>query len=107
MTASNSDVHLRWNPTSALAGWLVPGLGHLLLGEKRRGIILLVTILALWVGGLLLGGVGVIDRQTHHYWFFGQVLVAPTLLIEMMQFSPGVPELAGGYQPSFAHMHEQ
>jgi len=45
----------------AIAGWLVPGLGYVLIGEKRRGLIAGITILAIFIGGLLIGGIRVID----------------------------------------------
>ena len=51
----------RWYVPEAMAAWFVPGLGHFLIGEKRRGIILLLCISSLWFGGLLLGGPGIVD----------------------------------------------
>lgn len=37
--------------------WLVPGLGHIYLGQKRRGWILLITLAATFWGGVAVGGV--------------------------------------------------
>jgi len=45
----------------ALAGWLLPGLGYVLIGQWARGVIVGVTILLTFVLGLLIGGVRVID----------------------------------------------
>jgi hypothetical protein len=45
----------------ALAGWMVPGLGYLLIGEKTRGLIVGVTIIILFMSGILIAGVRVID----------------------------------------------
>ncbi len=39
-----------------VAGWLIPGLGHFLLGRKWRALILLVSILALFLFGLAMQG---------------------------------------------------
>ena len=39
-----------------LAGWLVPGAGHFLLGKWVRGLLLLVSILAMFGIGLALQG---------------------------------------------------
>lgn len=39
-----------------LAAWLIPGSGHLLLGRRGRGLIILGTILATFALGLLLRG---------------------------------------------------
>jgi len=39
-----------------LAGWLIPGAGHLLLGKWIRGLFLFVSILAMYLIGLALAG---------------------------------------------------
>ena len=44
-----------WMPPVAL-GWLVPGGGHLLLKRRGRGILLAVSITAMFVLGLLMRG---------------------------------------------------
>lgn len=38
------------------AGWLVPGLGHFLLGRKRRALILFAAIVAMFLFGLAMKG---------------------------------------------------
>ena len=48
-------------PLVALAGWLIPGAGYVLIGQKLRGFVVGVTILLLFVGGLLIGGMRVVD----------------------------------------------
>lgn len=40
----------------AFAGWLIPGAGHLLVGRRGRGAIVLVTVLISFACGLLLRG---------------------------------------------------
>ena len=75
---------------ATLGAWLLPGLGHILLGQVRRGVILLSTILAVWVGGLLIGGVTVIDHRNHdnprrpNLAFLGQALIAPSLVVNLV-----------------------
>ncbi len=44
-----------WAPAVAL-GWLVPGGGHLLLKRTGRGVLLLVTISAMFLCGLMMRG---------------------------------------------------
>lgn len=45
------------NPTVALvAGWLVPGAGHFLVGQVRKAAIFFVVLVAMFVFGLNLGG---------------------------------------------------
>lgn len=48
-------------PLVALASWLVPGLGYVLIGERARGIIAGTTIVVTFLLGLLIGGIRVID----------------------------------------------
>ena len=44
-----------------LLAWVVPGAGHFLLREKKRALIILVTILLTLCAGLYIGSIGVID----------------------------------------------
>lgn len=48
-------------PVVALANWLVPGMGYLLIGQIARGLAVGLSILGLFVAGILIGGVHVID----------------------------------------------
>ncbi|MEM9753049.1 MAG: DUF6677 family protein [Planctomycetota bacterium] len=70
------------NLAAAVLGWALPGLGHLALGHTARGLILAVTIGSLWLGGLLIGGVSVIDRRDHPGWFIGQMMIAPSWVVD-------------------------
>ena len=60
-TSKTPESGARWYVPEAMATWFIPGLGHYLIGEKRRAIILFSCITLLWVSGLLIGGPGVID----------------------------------------------
>lgn len=48
-------------PVVALFGWVVPGGGYFLIGETGRGIIICVTIFAVFLAGLLIAGIRVVD----------------------------------------------
>ena len=48
-------------PLIAAAGWLVPGLGYALIGERKRAIFCGSAILALFVLGILIAGVRCVD----------------------------------------------
>ncbi len=39
-----------------IAGWLIPGLGHLLVGKKVRALLLFVSILGMFLIGISLAG---------------------------------------------------
>jgi len=45
----------------AAAGWLLPGAGYFLLGEKKRAIIIFVTVILTLCTGLYIGSIGVIN----------------------------------------------
>jgi hypothetical protein len=45
----------------AITGWLLPGAGYFLIGDAARGVVVGVTILAMFIGGVLLAGIRVID----------------------------------------------
>jgi hypothetical protein len=48
-------------PVVALAAWLLPGAGYWLLGQRLRAVVVGLSIIALFIGGLLIGGVKVLD----------------------------------------------
>ena len=48
-------------PIVAFAGWVLPGAGHWLLGERARGLAIGTTILTLFAMGLLIAGIRVIE----------------------------------------------
>lgn len=115
MTTSFSSSTAAWHPLAALAGWFVPGLGHACLGERRRAVILAVTIGLLWLGGLLIGGLSVFDRALHPAWFLGQMLVAPSVAVDYAIQTqvktryphPPAPGSDNFYEPSYGRVHEQ
>ena len=100
---------MQWNFTAAIAAWLVPGLGHMMLGHLKRGLILMLTIGTLWLGGLSIGGISVIDRQHHPFWFLGQMLVAPSLAVDLVHrnLEEPLPGNDPSYRPSLGQVHEQ
>lgn len=48
-------------PVVAAAGWAVPGLGYWLIGERARAVTVFVVIVALFLAGILIAGIRVID----------------------------------------------
>lgn len=76
-----------WQPHAAVAAWILPGLGHLILGQRRRAAVLAAAVGGLWLLGVLIGGIGVIDHQDYSegsrvkfsLWFLGQMLTGPSI----------------------------
>ena len=76
-------------PLVALAGWLLPGAGYWLIGERARAVTVGVTIIALFVLGIFISGIRVVQapdmagpgnvaqRILTRPWFIGQVLIGP------------------------------
>ena len=110
---TESFAKAKWSPAAAAAAWLVPGLGHVVLGERARGAAIGLTIGLLWLGGVLIGGICVVDRQEHPAWFIGQAMAAPSLVADYVlrvHLKPGYRPPGEGrssYVPSFGRANEQ
>ncbi|MDO8302479.1 MAG: hypothetical protein Q7T18_04470 [Sedimentisphaerales bacterium] len=93
MNVSEPQQNLPYAMLVGLAGWFVPGVGHVILGEWVRGSIIFLTVAALFGGGLYLGSIGVIDAVNARPWYFGQMLTSPlvSLLAKLNPTVGGVP----------------
>lgn len=59
---------------AALATWLVPGAGHLLIGDRTRGVTFLVVITLTFWTGVAIGGVkNTVSPVDRTLWFAGQI----------------------------------
>ena len=65
----------------ALAGWLVPGAGYMLLGEKKRAIIIFFAITLTFTIGIYIASIGIIDYVNAKAWFVAQALNSPLVII--------------------------
>ena len=89
MVADDSTISPQPPPLVALAGWLLPGAGYWLIGQRVRAITVGVTILVVFILGILIGGIRVVQapdltapgnmmqRVLARPWFIGQVLTGP------------------------------
>lgn len=66
-----------FRPLGLVAACILPGLGHILNGEVKRGLCIGAGVLGLFFSGLLVGGISTIDSKEQRVWFFGQALVGP------------------------------
>jgi hypothetical protein len=67
----------QFTPSAAILAWAWPGLGHISLGERRRGFLVMFGVLFLFLGGVLIGGLDVVDRKDDRLWFLAQILCGP------------------------------
>ena len=67
-------------PVAALLAWLWPGLGHISLGQRRRGFLIMFGMLFLFFTGLLVGGLDCVDRKHDPLWFMAQSGCGPLAL---------------------------
>ncbi len=61
LMATDSRVITTSAPLVALAGWLVPGSGYFLIGQMNRALVIGCTIIFLFLAGLLIAGVRVVE----------------------------------------------
>lgn len=71
-----------WNtrgfrPAAGLAAFVLPGLGHVVLGLPRRGMLIALGVVGLFVTGLLVGGLDAVDSRDDRWWFLAQALTGP------------------------------
>ena len=74
----------------AILAWIVPGAGHFFIKERKRAVIIFVTITLTFAVGLYIGSVGVIDPPGAWPWYVGQMLTTPavSLLANIKQMDP-------------------
>ena len=88
----NSNPHLEFNVSAVVLGWLFPGLGHIAIGQRRRGFLIMFGILFLVFFGVLVGGIDAVDHQHDRLWFIAQVWVGPIVIaIDLMNQQLIVP----------------
>lgn len=59
---------------AAVLTWLMPGAGHLYIGERARGLIILATIAITFWGGVAVGGISnTVSPGGRSLWFMGQI----------------------------------
>jgi hypothetical protein len=77
MTPRSKENHVLFLLIVGLLAWLVPGGGHFLLKEKKRSIIIFVTIVLTFATGLYIGSIGVINPGVAKPWYIAQIMNSP------------------------------
>lgn len=83
----------RLQPGALALAILFPGAGHAFLGDVKRGICIGAGVLGLFLGGLLVGGIDVVDRKEDFWWFVAQAGVGPVAFgVDAVHQSLKVPD---------------
>lgn len=78
---SHPDRFQTLQPVAGILACLFPGLGHWYLDSFRRGALICLGVMGLFVGGMLIGGIDVVDRREDKWWFVLQAGVGPTAFL--------------------------
>jgi len=81
MAQRSRESHLAFLLVVGLAGWFVPGGGHLMINEKKHAIIIFVTIALTFAAGLYIGSIGVINPVGAKPWYVAQVMNSPAVAV--------------------------
>ncbi len=85
-TDTYSDEETTLNLVAPVLAWIFPGWGHWHLRHRTRALLIGAGILFLYIGGLFIGGIDVIDREEDFWWYCGQVCAGPaTLAVEWVK----------------------
>ena len=68
------------DPLAGILAIILPGAGHFFQGQIKRALLVSGGVLGLFFGGLLIGGIDVVDSRQDRLWFMGQALVGPIAL---------------------------
>jgi len=58
---------------AGVLAWVIPGAGHLYLRRTLRGIVLFISINALFWSGMVIGGVFTVEPLRQRWWFVAQM----------------------------------
>lgn len=90
-SAPTQNPELRMIIAAALS-WVLPGAGHIFIGERGRGIILVIAITLTFWTGVAIGGVkNTVNPQQRSLWFLGQICAGGHTLA-VLGWSKQLPE---------------
>ena len=81
-----------------LAAWIIPGAGHFLIRERKRAVIIFITVTALFLSGLYVGSIAVVNQETSRPWFFAQILSSPAVGVLSHKVTAGYLDAQGEHQ---------
>ena len=80
MAPRSREAHFLFLLFVGLAGWLIPGGGHWVLGKKLHAIIIFVSIVLAFCIGIYIGSVGVINPVGARPWYVAQTMNSPVVI---------------------------
>jgi len=86
-------------PLVAIAGWVLPGAGYWLIGQRARALTVGISVIVLFVAGLLIGGVRLIEVPG--YGDHG----LPLVMVSADRFVKADPTLPGASGPWMLTSH--
>ena len=81
MSKNNPIDHSFFLAVVGLLSWIVPGAGHLLIKERKRAAIIFITITGIFLTGLYVGSIGIIDPVGGKAWYIAQMMVSPLVAV--------------------------
>lgn len=79
MTTKNKVDHGLLLIVVGLAAWAVPGGGHFIIKERKRGIIIFVTVTLTFLMGIYIGSIAVVNRVGAKPWYAAQIMTSPVV----------------------------
>ena len=89
-----------------LAAWAVPGGGHFIIKERKRGIIIFVTVTLTFLAGLYVGSIAVIDRVGAKPWYAAQIMTSPVVGLVANVTETSVTEAGERRYVSYGRCHD-
>ena len=89
-----------------LAAWAVPGGGHFIIKERKRGIIIFVTVTLTFLVGLYVGSIAVVDRVGAKPWYAAQIMTSPVVGLIAYTVEMSVTEAGKPKYVSFGKSHD-
>ncbi len=68
---------LEFQAVPGLLSFAVPGVGYFLHGERERGALVFAGVMALFLGGMLIGGMEVVTNQQDTLWTIFHIGIWP------------------------------
>ena len=89
-----------------LAAWALPGGGHFIIKERKRAIIIFVTITLTFLAGLYIGSIAVIDRVGAKPWYAAQIMTSPVVGLIANVTETSVTEAGEQTYVSYGRSHD-